>query len=461
MGGQFVYISIALGALPVIFGCSLIEASLIIVIASTFGSLIVALGGILGPRTHTATIVNTRAVFGIKGNLPVELFNLITAVGWAAENSVLATLALIEILEKAGWQGTSPKVISAIVVVLGQVFIAMIGRDAVEKSEKIFAAVSALFIFGLLGFAWKHVHWTYAGAHLADKGQIGTMLLAAAVIACGTLSYVSYASDYTRYYTDETNRTRIVLYSGGGLLLSSLICYLIGAALATAVNMNNPISNLPKVMPGWYLIPFLFVVIWSCIANNVLNTYTASLALLALHVNVQRWLSVLAAGVLSAGFVYYCLFVSNFDTSFENFLLVQLLWLCPWVAMELVDYILRQGRYDIEGLHSWGSGVYWYRRGVNWKHLLILFVAIGAAVPFTDTALIHNSWDINTLGGADVSYLVGMVVGGGLYWLVSRHENRDRTNLVAPPHPRLIPENSHLETSASCDELEPLPTSKQ
>jgi NCS1 family nucleobase:cation symporter-1 len=235
---------------------------------------------------------------------------------------------------------------------------------------------------------------------------------------------VNYASDYTRYYPDNTSLRRIVFSAGGGMLLATLISYSIGALLATAVNMSDPISNLPSVLPSWYLVPFLFVVIWSCVANNVLNTYTAGLALLALHVNLDRWVSVIVAGVMSAGFVYYCIFVSNFVNSFENFLLIQLLWLCPWVSMELVDFKVRNGRYDVDALHSWGSGAYWYRGGVNWKRLLILAISVVAALPFMNATLIHNSWDLKTLGGADVSYLVGMIVGGGLYWLSRLQELR-------------------------------------
>jgi NCS1 family nucleobase:cation symporter-1 len=439
-GGQFVYVSIVLGALPVIFGLSLVQALLVILVAGTIGSLFVGLGSVLGPRTHTATIVNTRAVFGVKGNIPVEGLNWVTIVGWAAVNSVLATLAMIELFGKAGWHGTLAKVIAVVVVVLGQVFIAVIGRDMVEKSEKVFAIVSTVLIFGMLAFLWSHIHWTYAGQHLAGKVAVGTWLLSIAAVVTGPLSWVNYASDYTRYYADDTSRKRIVLSAGSGMFVSTLICYSIGALLATAVNMNNPIASLPTIMPNWYLVPFLFVVIWSCVANNVLNTYSAGLALLALHVRLERWLSVVIAGLLSAGFVYYCIFVSNFVTTFTNFLLIQLLWLAPWIAMELVDFAMRGGRYDVDALHQWGGGAYWYNHGVNWARLGILVLAMAAATPFMNATLIHNSWDTTTLGGADVSWVVGMVVGGGLYWLERLYEVR-RSNrrplLAAPttPHP--------------------------
>jgi nucleobase:cation symporter-1, NCS1 family len=93
---------VVIGALTIILGLSLFQALTTILVGSLLGSLFIGLGSILGSRTHTATIVNTRAVFGIKGNIPAEALNWITIVGWAVVNSVLAALAPDHAVRRVG-----------------------------------------------------------------------------------------------------------------------------------------------------------------------------------------------------------------------------------------------------------------------------------------------------------------------------------------------------------------------
>jgi len=415
MGGQFTYISLVIGSIPVLLGLSWWQSFSAIIVGGLLGSIMVGLCGIHGPKTGTATIVNTRAVFGIKGNLLPEALNWITVVGWAACNSVLGAMALTQLARMAGLQGTWVQAGSVLIVLGIQVLIAVFGYEAVLKSEKIFAIVSAALMLGLLFFVGPKIDLGFVGAGLKGKAAVGTWLLAVAIIFTGPLSWVNYASDYTRYYPKSTPIKGIILSAGAGMFIATLLSYPLGAALATVVDMGDPVANLPQVLPAWYLAPFLFVVLWSCIANNVLNVYTAGLALLALHVKVKRWVSVTIIGVVAAIACYYAIFVYNFVPMFQNFLLLQMEWLAPWSVLMLVDYALRRGEYDAEALHDWGKGSYWYSNGINWRGMFVLLASVAVALPFANSALLATKLATETLGGADISFFVGMAAAALLY----------------------------------------------
>ena len=93
----------------------------------------------------------------------------------------------------------------------------------------------------------------------------------------------------------------------------------------------------------------------------------------------------------------------------------------PWAAILLVDYGVRRGRYDVDALHTWGRGPYWYRHGVNWPALAIY--AVGVVVSFAVAkSTLWTSPLTHLFGGADVSLFAGLMVTGFLYFVVARRQ---------------------------------------
>jgi NCS1 nucleoside transporter family len=430
-GGQFTYISLVIGSIPILLGLSWWASFTAILVGGLLGSIAVGLSGFLGPQTHTGTIVNTRALFGIKGNLPWEFLNWVTVAGWVGANTVLAALALIQLVGLIGMQGTGIKILSVLVVLAVQVAIAIFGIKAVLSSEKVFAIVTTILVLALLAFVLPKMNFGFAGAGLTGKAAWGTWLLAVAIVFTGPLSWVNYGSDYTRYYPQSTKVSQIFKWAFLGMFIPTLISYPIGAALATTVDMSNPVNNLPNILPTWFLAPFLFIVIWSCIANNVLNMYTAGLALLALHLKVKRWISVLLIGIMAAIFCYYAIFVYDFTPIFQQFLQLQIIWLAPWVALMLIDYVYRRGQYKVNDLHLWGRGSYWYNNGFNWAGLGILVVSVLISLPFSNSTWISTPLSRDVLGGADISYFVGIIVAVVLYLLYNELVQKKKLPLAS------------------------------
>jgi purine-cytosine permease-like protein len=409
-----------------------------VVIGSLAGAVVLGLCSIFGPRTGTATIVNTRAAFGLNGNYPVALLSWLSASGWVAVNSVLAIFALVQLASLAGLgDGTAVKIAAIVIVLIGQVGIALFGHATVVASERIFFIVSVILIFGLLIFALPKVNWGYAGGQQAGSTALGTWLLGLSVIFAGPISWTNYASDYSRYFKRDTNPRQVAFWAFLGILVSSLLAGFVGTVLATLVDMSNPVDNLPKILPGWYLVPFLLVVIWGATANNVLNLYTAGLGLLALRVQVPRWIAVCLVGVIAAILTFIAVFVYNFMALYAQWLSLTLILLCPWVAILLVDYLVRGGKYDVEALHTWGRGVYWYKNGVNWPALGVYAVGVLASLAFANSTLWQSPIATGALGGADVSLFAGLIVTGALYYFVARAQLAPKPANPSPSPARL------------------------
>lgn len=423
LGGNFNYVALTTAALVILFGLNLWQAVAAIVIGGAAGATVLGLCSVYGPRTGTATIVNTRAAFGLNGNFPAALLSWLSASGWVAVNSVLAIFALIQLAQVAGLgDGVAVKIVAIVIVLIGQVAIALFGHATVIASERVFFWVSFVLILGVLVFTLPKVNWSYGGGAQAGSTALGTFLLGLSVIFAGPISWINYASDYSRYFRSDTKSRQVVFWAFLGMFGSSVLAGLVGMVLATLVDMSNPIANLPKILPGWYLVPFLVVVIWGATANNVLNLYTAGLGLLALRIQVPRWMAVALVGAIAAILTFIAVFVYNFMSLYAEWLSLTLILLCPWGAILLVDWIVRGGRYDVQALHTWGRGPYWYRGGVNWPALGVYLVGILAALSVANSTLWASPISTHFLGGADLSLFAGFIVTGLLYYLVARRQ---------------------------------------
>jgi cytosine/uracil/thiamine/allantoin permease len=112
--------------------------------------------------------------------------------------------------------------------------------------------------------------------------------------------------------------------------------------------------------------------------------------------------------------------LENATTALNNSLLIMLVLLAPWTAINLVDFFLvRRGHYAITDLFN-PKGIYgsWSRRGVI-AYLIGVIVEIPFLVLGGEGAYV--GWVAeNLLSFVDISWLVGMIVSGTLYFVTSR-----------------------------------------
>ena len=204
----------------------------------------------------------------------------------------------------------------------------------------------------------------------------------------------------------------------------------LGAGLASVVHSeSDPISGLPKALPGWILVPYLLFLIVSTVLGNGVLLYSSGLTLQAIGLRIPRWQCVLVDGVISTVVTFIIVFASGFDTYYYDFLGLLGVWLAPWAAIYLVDWVLRRGRYVPVDLLRTDGGSYWGSRGFNIAGITAQIVGMLAALTWINTAALTGPLAKAT-GGADLSIFVGLIVGGGVYWLLARTSIQQQTGSV-------------------------------
>ena len=106
--------------------------------------------------------------------------------------------------------------------------------------------------------------------------------------------------------------------------------------------------------------------------------------------------------------------------SFNSFVTLMLYFLVPWTAVNLVDfYLVRHGRYAITEIFN-PNGVYgrW-----AWRGLVSYAAGFIVAIPFFSLP-IYTGPIAQALGGADLSFVPAILVSGGLYYALTRTQDR-------------------------------------
>ncbi|MFI4890383.1 MAG: cytosine permease, partial [Steroidobacterales bacterium] len=110
----------------------------------------------------------------------------------------------------------------------------------------------------------------------------------------------------------------------------------------------------------------------------------------------------------------------SFLQAFEAFILCLLAVFTPWSAINLVDYYcFTRSRVDVPALSD-PDGRYgrWNMTGI-----VIYLTGILIQIPFLSTAF-YTGPLVEMLGGVDISWIVGLVVPGILYYSFARASRR-------------------------------------
>ena len=154
------------------------------------------------------------------------------------------------------------------------------------------------------------------------------------------------------------------------------------------------------------------------IANNVMNSYSSGLSLLALGARIKRYESVLVDTIITALVACIVIFIFDFSSVFIQFLSVIVIFFVPWTGIFLVDYFLRKGNYVSDDLLRSKGGSYWYSNGFHWPALIALTIGVVSGGLTANTALFQGFIAMDYLGGADISPFAGLILGGGVYYLL-------------------------------------------
>lgn len=427
IGANVNYVVLLNGIVVVALGLSLWQSIAAILVGNILGCTVLGLASIMGPRTGTAGIVTSRTAFGQLGSYLPIIVSVISVLGWFSINSVVATEALMQAVTTVFHVDASGSILMwfclAVVLVL-EIVIAIYGHATIMASEKALAVVLGVLFFGLLFFVVPAIDFSSLGTTVAKSGDWKTWVIAVGIIFAYPISWVNFASDYSRYYPRETSSKMVALCSGGGQFVALTFCEVIGALFCVAIGGQNPadpISALIGVLPTWYLIPFLCAVMIGSIATNVPNGYTAALNLVALRLPLKRVQAVLVVAAFTLLFRIATILFGEFFSLYEQWLSIITIWSCPWVAIIIIDFFLRKGNYVIDDIMKWKEGEYWYENGVFLPGVISFLIGLFAAVLFTDSTFIHGPIAVSI--GMDIGFEVGFVVTAICYYFLAKGHN--------------------------------------
>ena len=348
----------------------------------------------------------------------MSVFNWATLVGYEALNLAIIVLALLAILAKAGLGGSTwLKALLIVVVCAFNLPLPMYGHatlmTALRWLSYLFIPVSIILTVLVL----PKVH---LGSIHAHASWVGLSSAFSFILIAGGLGYINVASDYSRYLPRNASKRAIVgwvtLAAMIPCVLLEIVGYLVSSVVPTA---SNVVSGFPVALPGWFAVPYLLFVVVQLFALNTFNLYSSGLTLQAIGVRLKRWICTLIDLSICMILLFVIIFSQIFNTFLSEFLLTTIIWAAPWAAVFVVDWAMRRGNYDLLSLFGQGGSIYWRTRGVLPARNRRPDRRDGRGRPVHQHQLYIGPLSSLTQK-ADFSAVAGLVVAGGLYYLLAR-----------------------------------------
>jgi purine-cytosine permease-like protein len=190
---------------------------------------------------------------------------------------------------------------------------------------------------------------------------------------------------------------------------------ILGATIASVTLDTDPAKMVSAVFGGAASILVLLMVLHGPIATNILNVYSAALAALSMNIRLTRTALALVVGVAGYLVTIYFIFAPSFAKAFDNWMISLLLWMSPWAGVVMADFFIkRKSRINVAELYaspetsSYGD--------INWGGIIAFLVGLVAGWSLQDGLVPALQGPISgMLGGADLSWLAGIVVAGAVY----------------------------------------------
>jgi len=421
-GGNVNVFNVVLGAVTVSIGLTFWWALIAITAGTLIGALLIALHATQGPRLGVPQSIQSRGQFGFYGAAFMFPAVLLLNVGFIAAQLVIQAHGMNGVTSAL----TIPQWI--LILIIPALVIGIFGYRWIHRVMQATAIIvgASLVIMLIQGLRYGSLP---AHETTLARPSVGLFLAGVALLVIDMLSFGPFVSDYTRYLPATTNGRRLFWAIYAGNVLATVISCAIGAYLAALLPSLGPVAAIGKVSGKWALI----VMALSLINADTFNAYTGAFQILAFVGMWRRFKAVSVTVrlvpficVMAAGAVIAYLGYGSFVTNLTNFLDVLLVIFIPWSAVNLADYFLiRRGRYDVASFFA-ADGAY---GRFAWRGLLAYAAGLAAQWPFVSQPD-YTGPLVKTLGGADISWLVGWFTAAIAYLLLvvltasTAHHNR-------------------------------------
>ena len=420
--GNFQYFTIPIGFIGPSLGLSIwwtIAAGLLGIIVGTF---FMAFHGSQGPKLGLPQMIQSRAQFGYRGVVIVLFAALFTYLAFNVADQVLLSQGLSAAY---GWNAG----VVAVIGTLGAAVLAIFGHDWVHRVFRVLLVITVPLMAAVtVGILSGHAGGTI------PKAQFGftfkAFLAEFSASAAYNITFAPCVSDYSRYLPSGTKGRSVIASVFIGASTSALWLIAIGAWLAVRLGVTDGLLGIKAAgnrFVGGLGSLTAFSLAVALAATMAMSAYGGSLTLLTAvdafkkikTTKKARVVSVIGLAVL--WYVVGAMVTTNAVNTVLTALTLMLYLLVPWTATNLVDYFyVRKGHYAITQLFL-PRGVYtlW-----NWRGLTAYAIGFIAEIPFMVLPQLGKLSYIgplaNSLGGVDISWLVGLPAAGVAYLILSR-----------------------------------------
>jgi purine-cytosine permease-like protein len=230
------------------------------------------------------------------------------------------------------------------------------------------------------------------------------------------ISWVTWASDYSRFVSKRYSSKQVFWYSYWGMFIPTVWLAILGATIASADKSVDPARLVTDVFGGFIAVLVMVMVLHGPIATNIINVYSSALAAASAGIKASRMALGLLAGVVGFALTLYFVGNADFASKFDNWMVGLVLWMAPWAGVVLADfYLVRKQRIDVPELYAdpqrsaYGD--------VNWVGIAAFLIGLvaGWLFEFGLVTPLQGYVSKHFLKGADLSWLVGMAVAAGIY----------------------------------------------
>jgi purine-cytosine permease-like protein len=410
-GANVSLLALSYGSFFLGFGISFWQATFAAIIGTVLSFLLVGFSSLAGKKSNAPTMVLSRAVFGVKGNIVPGFMSYLVFVGWETVLVSLATLATGTIFMRIGdIDRNLAMVIGFVVAVSLTMYGGVLGHQVIMRLQKYLTLITSFATLIYIVLTFDEVSWDKVSVVPAGNAQafIGALIFGITGIGLG---WVNTAADYSRYLPRNTSSKSVVGWTVLGASIVPIILVIYGAALSgsdpklsEAIAMD-PIGALTTLLPTWYLAFFALIAILGLVGGAILDLYSSGLTLLAIGVPIKRHIAALFDGaIMLVGSIYLVWIADNFFYPFQGFLITLGVPIATWSAIFVTDVLLRKRAYSEDDLYK-ESGKYgsWNRRSLS-------IMAVGTFIGWgfvTNTFASWLSWQgylLFIIGGKDGSW---------------------------------------------------------
>jgi nucleobase:cation symporter-1, NCS1 family len=431
LGANLQITAIVTGALAVSLGGDVFWSLIGLLAGQLLGGAVMALHGAQGPQLGLPQMISSRVQFGVYGAIIPIVAVCLMYVGFSASGSVLAGQAVGQLLRVDDSVGI---VIFSCIIVIATLF----GYRLIHVLGRISSVVGVIAFFYMFSrlFAKHDVGTLLASRHFS----LDQFLLAMSLSASWQIAYGPYVADYSRYLPRDTSTIGVFAAVGLGSVIGSQTSMTFGvfaAALSGKQFEHHEVAYIVGLgSTGTAAAVLFFCIAFGKMVVTSLNAYGSFMSMATIVSGFRRGLRItflhrLLYIIATVGVATLLALLGrhSFLKAFETFILFLLAVFTPWSAINLVDYYcFTRSRYDVPALSD-PNGRYgrWNMTGI-----VIYLIGIVVQLPFLSTAF-YTGPLVAPLGGADISWILGLVVPATLYYAFAQSSRRR-----APPH-RILP----------------------